>query len=61
MNDTEQASSKAQAPPETLQEKLAKIKFVNPTTGQTHSWEKCAYVKGLARKIHQTLHLIDIE
>jgi hypothetical protein len=61
MNDAEQATSQVQAPPETLQEKLAKIKFVNPNTGQAHPWEKCAYVKGLARKIHQTLQLIDTE
>jgi hypothetical protein len=55
MDDTLKAHSSMQQHPETLQQKLAQIKLVHPITGETHSWQKSAYVKGLARKIHQTL------
>jgi hypothetical protein len=61
MDDTETANTQLQQHPQTLQEKLSKIKFANPATGEPHSWEKSAYVKGLARKIQQTLHLINTE
>jgi uncharacterized protein YlbG (UPF0298 family) len=43
---------------ETLQEKLQKIKFVNPISGQAHSWKKSEYVKMLALKAQQSLDLI---
>lgn len=61
MNDAEKASTHLQEHVPTLEEKLSKIKFVSPLTGQPHSWQKSTYVKELARKIHQTLHLINTE
>lgn len=55
MDDTLKAHTSMQQHSETLQQKLAKIKLFHPATGESHSWQKSAYVKGLARKIHQTL------
>ena len=55
MNDTASARNAIQQQPETLEQKLAKIKLVHPATGENHSWGKSAYVKGLARKIQKTL------
>jgi hypothetical protein len=43
---------------ETLQDKLQKIKFVNPISGQLHTWKKSDYVKGLALKAKQSLDLL---
>jgi len=44
--------------PETLQEKLQKIKLVNPVSGQATTWKKSEYVKSLAFKAKQSLGLL---
>ena len=44
--------------PETLQEKLQKIKLVNPVNGQAVTWKKSEYVKSLALKAKQSLDLL---
>lgn len=61
MNDEANAISHLQLHPQALQDKLAHIKFTNPATGHTHSWQKSQYIKSLARKIHDTIGLISSE
>jgi hypothetical protein len=59
MNDSDKAIKLNSQQSEKLQEKLEKIKFVNPTNGQAHSWKKSQYVKTLALKVQQALLLLN--
>ncbi len=46
---------------ESLQEKLEKIKFILPQSGQTHIWKKSSYIKNLAIKVQNSFHLMSQE
>jgi uncharacterized protein YlbG (UPF0298 family) len=61
MTDTDKAIKLNSQQSETLQEKLEKIKFVNPINGQAHSWKKSQYVKGLALKVQTGLQLVNFD
>lgn len=61
MADSYNAINAPNHSPETVQQQLASIVFINPATGQPHSWNKSLYIKKLALKAKNALQAISME